>query len=141
MTTVVSIKDHPDFNAKRSRNDNDPTRNPNDVYIGRYTPTWSPYGYYQESPWHNPYVVDLMDKKGVVIEKRDGTRAKVIEKFLKYAFGEPCVTFKGKTPQTPPDLLAQIPNLKGKRLGCWCKPEDCHGDLLAAWADDGIPPH
>ena len=20
--------------------------------------------------------------------------------------------------------------LKGKTLGCWCKPEDCHGDIL-----------
>lgn len=25
--------------------------------------------------------------------------------------------------------------LKGKRLGCWCKPELCHGDVLAALAE------
>jgi hypothetical protein len=54
----------------------------------------------------------------------------VIEKFRKYAFGEPCVTFEAKTPQTPPDILARIPELKGKRLGCWCKPDACHGDVL-----------
>lgn len=25
--------------------------------------------------------------------------------------------------------------LKGKRLACWCAPERCHGDIIAAWVD------
>lgn len=25
--------------------------------------------------------------------------------------------------------------LKGKRLGCWCKPQGCHGDVLARIAE------
>jgi hypothetical protein len=29
-----------------------------------------------------------------------------------------------------PDLLARLPELRGKRLGCWCKPAPCHGDVL-----------
>jgi hypothetical protein len=29
-----------------------------------------------------------------------------------------------------PDLLAAIPELTGKYLCCWCKPEACHGDVL-----------
>lgn len=29
-------------------------------------------------------------------------------------------------------ILENIPNLKGKRLGCFCKPSVCHGDILAA---------
>ena len=29
-----------------------------------------------------------------------------------------------------PDLLAALPELVGKRLGCYCKPEACHGDVL-----------
>jgi len=29
-----------------------------------------------------------------------------------------------------PDLMAKIPDLAGKRLGCWCKPKKCHGDVL-----------
>ena len=29
-----------------------------------------------------------------------------------------------------PDLLAALPELAGKRLGCYCKPEACHGDVL-----------
>jgi hypothetical protein len=26
--------------------------------------------------------------------------------------------------------------LRGKILGCWCKPLDCHGDILKAVADE-----
>ena len=35
-----------------------------------------------------------------------------------------------------PELLEQIPlELKGKTLGCFCKPLACHGDVLAYIAD------
>jgi hypothetical protein len=38
--------------------------------------------------------------------------------------------------RTQPALSALIePELKGKTLGCWCKPLACHGDILAAIAD------
>jgi len=41
---------------------------------------------------------------------------------------------------TQPQLLAQLPVLAGKLLGCWCKHEiddstPCHGDVLAKYAD------
>ena len=29
-----------------------------------------------------------------------------------------------------PDLLADLPELRGKRLGCWCANLPCHGDVL-----------
>ena len=29
-----------------------------------------------------------------------------------------------------PVLMHKIPLLVGKTLGCWCKPEPCHGDVL-----------
>jgi len=32
--------------------------------------------------------------------------------------------------KTQPRLLALLPTLKGKTLGCYCKPEACHGDSL-----------
>lgn len=32
--------------------------------------------------------------------------------------------------RTKPELLAQLPTLKGKTLGCHCKPLACHGDIL-----------
>ena len=35
------------------------------------------------------------------------------------------------------DWLAAVRALRGKRLGCWCKPGPCHADVLAAWLDAG----
>jgi hypothetical protein len=32
-------------------------------------------------------------------------------------------------------IISQIKKLKGKRLGCFCKPKACHGDILARLAD------
>jgi len=32
-------------------------------------------------------------------------------------------------------LLNDLHQLKGKTLGCWCKPQSCHGDVLAELAD------
>ena len=29
-----------------------------------------------------------------------------------------------------PDLIAALPELAGKRLGCHCRPLPCHGDVL-----------
>lgn len=29
--------------------------------------------------------------------------------------------------------------LKGKRLGCFCAPQSCHGDVIAAWLDRDEP--
>jgi hypothetical protein len=34
------------------------------------------------------------------------------------------------------DLPSQIHELKGKVLGCYCKPKRCHGDFLAALANE-----
>lgn len=35
-----------------------------------------------------------------------------------------------------PDLMAELPDLRGKILGCFCKPGPCHGDVLARMADE-----
>jgi|GEM_PF-1080565 len=47
---------------------------------------------------------------------------------------------------TQPEILARLPELRGKTLGCWCAPKGgiggdihgvtCHGEILAALADD-----
>lgn len=67
-----------------------------------------PYDIYigRPSPWGNPFVIG-----------RDGTRAEVVEKYRKYI-------------KSAPRLLARLPELKGKRLGCFCAPRPCHGDVL-----------
>lgn len=39
--------------------------------------------------------------------------------------------------ETQPDLIAAAKReLKGKILGCWCKPGPCHGDVLLRIAND-----
>ena len=32
-------------------------------------------------------------------------------------------------------LRKRLPELRGKVLGCWCRPQECHGDVLAELAD------
>ena len=59
------------------------------------------------SKWGNPFVLG-----------KDGTREEVIQKYEIYLK-------KNKR------LLKDLPELKGKTLGCWCKPQSCHGDVLA----------
>jgi hypothetical protein len=78
-----------------------------DIYIGRQA-----RGGYKQSKWANPYTIGP-----------DGTRDQVIAKYEAYL-------------QTRPDLLAALPELRGKVLGCWCKPLACHGDVLARLADE-----
>lgn len=39
--------------------------------------------------------------------------------------------------RTQPDLMAALPELKDKVLGCWCSPSGCHGDVLARLANQG----
>ena len=37
-----------------------------------------------------------------------------------------------------PTLLAELPELAGKRLGCWCSPLACHGDVLVELIENGV---
>ena len=76
-------------------------------YIGRAMPRQ----HIPASIWGNPFYVG-----------RDGTREEVIAKYRAYLLGRP-------------DLLARLPELKGRVLVCWCKPAACHGDVLAGLAD------
>lgn len=63
------------------------------------------------SPWGNPFHIG-----------RDGTRPEVIEKYRQWL-------------PTQPELLAKLSELKGRTLGCYCKPAACHGDILAEMAN------
>lgn len=75
-----------------------------DVYIGRELRigVWS----LDQSKWFNPF------KLGDV-----GSASKACEEYEKYL-------------RERPKLLAEIDELEGKVLGCWCKPNLCHGDVL-----------
>ena len=63
------------------------------------------------SPWGNPYKIGP-----------DGDRNTVIEKYYEYII-------------TQPKLMKRLPELKGKALGCHCKPKLCHGDVLVILCD------
>ena len=58
------------------------------------------------SKWGNPFQIG-----------RDGCREQVIKMYEVHV-------------RRRPDLLAALPELAGKRLGCHCKPKVCHGDVL-----------
>lgn len=39
---------------------------------------------------------------------------------------------------TQPDLMAALPELKGKILGCHCVPERCHGEVLLRLLEETV---
>ena len=67
-----------------------------------------PYDVYmgRRGKWGNRFVIG-----------RDGTRDEVCDKHDKW--------FREQK-----DLIALLPTLEGKRLGCFCKPKRCHVDNI-----------
>lgn len=85
-----------------------------DVYIGRPT------------KWGNPYthlfaVADSRDDVTLVGSRQDAINAYTGWLFRQVIQGE--ITIK------------DLASLHGKRLGCWCAPLSCHGDVLAEFAE------
>lgn len=66
----------------------------------------------RRSKWGNPFELPA-----------DGDRATVIANYRDHYL------------PNKPSLLDNIGDLRGRVLGCWCHPEPCHGDVLAAEAD------
>lgn len=60
------------------------------------------------SKWGNPFYIG-----------RDGTRSEVIAKYRVWLLDQP-------------KLMSELRELRGKILGCWCRPKKCHGDVLSA---------
>lgn len=87
-----------------------------DVYIGRAAPRARDARCHEESPFANPFRVG-----------QDGTREEVIELYRRHLLD--CLE------KDPGTWIPRLRELKGKRLGCWCKPEKCHGDVVARFAD------
>lgn len=83
------------------------------LYSGKHYDVYIGRG--RGSPWGNPYPIsDTLSREEAIARYRD------------YLLGRP-------------DLLARLGELRGKRLGCFCKPRPCHGDILAEFADNGVP--
>lgn len=56
----------------------------------------------------------------------DGNRRQVIAKYRTY--------FEGRV-TSDSVFRAHVKSLKGKILGCYCKPNPCHGDVIKEWLD------
>lgn len=88
-----------------------------DVYIGRPTV----YG----NPWST--------KEDSIAENIVETREEAVQNYYDWLRGVKHEDFAQEKRQK---ILDSIPILKGKRLGCWCKPKLCHGDALVAIIDN-----
>jgi hypothetical protein len=77
-----------------------------DVYIGRAMCMggWQ----LSTSPWHNPFKID---------NANPDSRNQVITQYEEYL-------------RNNQELQAKLVDLSGKVLGCWCKPDACHGDII-----------
>lgn len=81
-------------------------KSPYDIYIGR------------PSIWGNPY----SHKEDTIAEFKVATREEAIAKYRDYILNKP-------------ELMSKLEELRGKRLGCWCRPQKCHGDILIELLD------
>lgn len=82
-----------------------------DIYVGR------------GSKWGNPFSHLKQSSAKWHVSSRD----EAIDSYAKWI-------------QTQPELVAALPELKGKILGCWCKPKRCHAEILAKLANKEINP-
>ena len=88
-----------------------------DVYIGRPNKSFPPpiFGDW-EHHFGNPFII-----------RRDGSRKTVIKKYELWLRGK---EYQVVEPYRREWILNNIPKLRGKRLGCFCSPQSCHGDVL-----------
>ena len=78
-----------------------------DLYIGRKMHDALGEGWeFSQSKWANPYRPENCR-----------TRQECLDKYEAYV-------------RSSPELMAALNELAGKRLGCWCHPLPCHGDVL-----------
>ena len=87
---------------------------PYDVYIGRGGDPRTG----NMSKWGNPFSHQVSN----IARFRVNTREEAIESFREWI-------------KMQPELLADLPELKGMVLACWCVPKACHGHILAEMAD------
>ena len=76
---------------------------PYDVYIGR------------GSKWGCPYTI-IKDRPTLAKEIVD-SKEEALSKYKEYVLENQ-------------ELMDSLHELEGKTLGCFCKPEKCHGDIL-----------
>jgi len=71
-------------------------------------------------------LIDRSSKWGNPFSHLPNTKAQFQVKTRKEAIEQYKVWFWNQ-----PQLVEALPELENKRLGCHCKPKECHGDFLA----------
>lgn len=84
-----------------------------DVYVGRQRAG--------DLGWGNPFSF----KEGTSAEFVVASREEAVSKYREWLLAQPALVEKAKQ------------ELRGKVLGCWCKPAACHGDVLLEVANEG----
>ena len=107
---VVNVRKH-ELVKKGYRDFEDWASGKNNVYIGRNMTHYVPGTV--GSIWGNPYVV----AKDNNYKPNTYTLDQSLTMYRQYV-------------ESTPELIARLHELKGKTLGCWCKPNRCHGDIL-----------
>lgn len=70
------------------------------------------------SPFGNPFT----HGESRLAQFRVATRAEAIARYEDWLLQQP-------------ELVARLPELRGKVLGCWCAPLPCHAEVLARYAN------
>lgn len=76
---------------------------PYDIYIGR------------GSKWGCPFTI--IKDRPTLAKEVVGSKEEALAKYKEHILASP-------------ELMAALDELEGKVLGCFCKPEPCHGDVL-----------
>jgi hypothetical protein len=115
MVIVVNVKTCNDFGYKDG-----------DVYIGRGNVR------FKESKFANPFPIGKCRVNGL---EEKFTRDECISRYAKYLGNGEVVTVNGTVYRG--DLARDSLNelLTAKRIGCFCKPAPCHGDILKKYID------
>ena len=69
------------------------------------------------TPFGNPFIIG-----------KHGTRTEVIAKYRSWFYN--ALVFED-------GFREEVMQLKGKCLGCFCKPQACHGDIIAEYLNQG----
>ena len=101
-------------------------KSPYDVYIGR--PASGGHEHYG-----NPFTHKANTQADIVLP----TRKEAIAAYRAWLLGE---AYPEVNPLQRQWILAHMQELQGKRLGCWCSPQKCHGDALVSLLDVSLQP-
>jgi len=105
-TTVVNISAS-SLREKGYRDLREWMSDPAHVYIGREC-RYVPGA--RRSPWHNPFPLAKYSRDECL---------RLYENYVRNS-----------------NLYDDLDSLRGKRLGCWCHPEPCHGDILVSLLEE-----